>query len=107
MFRHVVMFKWSEGTTDEQKQALRDGLSALPEKITEIRTYRFGDDAGLTPDTFDFVIVADFEDRSGFLAYRDHPDHQAVVVELVRPITAVRAAVQHEWSSALPDDLPA
>ena len=107
MFRHVVMMKWSEGATEEQKQALRDGLATLPEKITEIRTYRFGDDAGLTPGSSDFVIVADFEDQAGYETYRDHPEHQKLIADLVRPVLAERAVIQHEWSTALPSDLPA
>jgi hypothetical protein len=107
MFRHVVMIAFSEDATDEQKQALRDGLAALPEHIPEIRTYRIGDDAGLAPDNYDLVVVGDFEDRDGFLAYLEHPRHQELVKNLLRPIQAGRAAVQHEWTSALPSDLPA
>jgi hypothetical protein len=107
MFRHVVMIAFSEEATEEQKQALRDGLAALPEKIPEIRTYRIGDDAGLGPDNYDLVVVGDFEDQAGFLTYRSHPVHQDLVKNLLRPITARRAAIQHEWAPALPSDLPA
>ncbi len=107
MFRHVVMIGFSDEATEEQKQALRDGLTALPEKIREIRAYRIGDDAGLAPDNYDLVIVGDFEDQDGFLIYRDHPVHQDLVKNLLRPITARRAAVQHQWATALPSDLPA
>jgi endonuclease/exonuclease/phosphatase family metal-dependent hydrolase len=107
MFRHVVMIGFSEEATEEQKQALRDGLAALPEQIPEIRTYRIGDDAGLAPDNYDLVVVGDFEDKEGYLTYRDHPVHQDLVKKLLRPITARRAAIQHEWTSALPSDLPA
>jgi hypothetical protein len=106
VFRHVVIVKFSDGTTDDQKQALREGLTVLPEQVSEIRAYRFGDDAGLTPGNFDFAIVADFESQDDFLAYRDHPAHQKLVVDLLQPIITQRAAVQHEWRSALPPDLP-
>ena len=107
MFRHVVMLGWADGTTEEQKQAIRDGLNALPEKIPEIRAYRIGDDVGLIPDNFDLVVVADFEDRTGYETYHDHPDHQKVIADLINPVLERRAAVQHEWSTALPADLPA
>lgn len=106
MFRHVVMVKWAEGTTEEQKRALRDGLAALPDQIPEVQAYRFGDDAGLGTDNYDLVVVADFDDRNGFLAYRDHPVHQKLVADLLRPVISARAAVQHEWRTALPQDLP-
>ena len=39
--------------------------------------------------------LADFDDVDGYLVYRDHPDHQAVIRERIRPILADRAAVQH------------
>jgi hypothetical protein len=106
VFRHVVMLRFTEKATEAEKRALRDGLATMPEQIPEVRAYRFGDDAGLNPDNYDFVVVADFEDRDAFLAYRDHPAHQKLVADLLRPIVAHRAAVQHEWRTALPSDLP-
>jgi hypothetical protein len=66
-----------------------------------------GDDAGLTEGNYHFVVVGDFDDVDGFLAYRDHPAHQKVIADSIRPILASRAAVQHEWHPALPPDLPA
>lgn len=107
MFRHVVMARWAENATDEQKQAVRDGLAGLPDEISEIRSYRIGEDAGLGEDNFDIVVVADFDDRDGFVAYRDHPVHVKFVTELFRPLIRARAAVQHEWHTSLSPDLPA
>lgn len=106
MLRHVVMFTWAEGATEGQKQAVRDGLNALPDQIPEIRSYKIGDDAGLAAGNYDFVVVGDFEDADAFVTYRDHPAHQKVIAECIRPILAQRAAVQHEWHYALPEDLP-
>ncbi len=106
MFRHVVMFRFADDTTDEQKAALRAGLQRLPEVIPEIRAYRFGDDLGLRDDNFDFVVTADFDDVDSFVVYRDHPDHQKAIAELITPIITARAAVQFEWTAALPPDLP-
>jgi hypothetical protein len=106
VFRHVVMVRLSDDMTDEQREALRAGLGRLPELIPGIRAYRFGDDAGLNEGNFDFVVTADFDDADGYLAYRDHPDHQKLVSELLAPFVTKRAAVQFEWSAALPPDLP-
>ena len=107
MFRHVVMVRWAEGVTEEQKQGVRDGLAALPEQVPEIRAFRFGDDAGLGEDNFDFALVADFDNRDGFMTYREHPAHQKFVVDIFRPAISARVAVQHEWPTGLPADLPA
>ena len=42
------------------------------------------------------VVVADFAGKDGYLAYRDHPAHRAVVEEFIAPIAAERAAIQYE-----------
>jgi hypothetical protein len=39
-------------------------------------------------------VVADFASIDAYLAYRDHPAHQAVLADRIRPILAARAAVQ-------------
>jgi stress responsive alpha/beta barrel protein len=106
VFRHVVMFRFADDTTDEQKEAMRAGLRRLSELIPEVRAYRFGDDVGLRDDNFDFGVTADFDDVDSFLVYRDNPDHQKVIADLITPIIAARAAMQFEWLAALPPDLP-
>ena len=106
MLRHVVMVRLAEDMTDGQKEALRAGLGRLPEVIPEIRAYRFGEDVGLSEGNFDFAVTADFDDAAGYLTYRDNPNHRKLVSELMVPFVTQRAAVQFEWSAALPSDLP-
>jgi hypothetical protein len=96
MFRHVVLFRWAEGVTGEQQRAIAAELAGLPAKIPVIREYRVGPDAGLSPANYDFAVVADFDDAGGYLAYRDHPAHRAVVDTRITPILAERVAVQYE-----------
>ena len=96
MLRHTVMFRWKPDTTPEQVAAIEEGLAALPGAIDTVRSFRFGRDAGINEGNFDFVVTADFDDRDGYLVYRDHPAHIAVVVERIRPQIADRAAVQFE-----------
>ena len=94
-FRHVVLFRFRDGVTTEQKQTLADRLRALPGVIHELKAYAVGEDAGINPGNFDFAVVADFDDRDGYLVYRDHPDHRKIIDECVTPIVAERGAVQH------------
>jgi len=96
MFRHVVLFTWTPEATDAQKQALHDELAKMPPAIETIRAYRFGPDAGLNPANCDYAVVADFDDRAGYLTYRDHPVHRELVERHVTPIVASRAAIQFE-----------
>jgi hypothetical protein len=97
MFRHVVILRWVDTATADDRRAVVEGLEALPPAIPEIRSYRVGVDAGLAPEgNSDLVVVADFDDVAGYLVYRDHPVHQDVIARCIRPILASRAAVQHE-----------
>ena len=96
MFRHVVLFRWTDEATGEQKRALHDELPKMPPAIEVIRAYKFGPDAGVNPANFDYAVVADFDDQAGYLTYRDHPVHRNLVDRYVTPIVASRAAVQFE-----------
>src|SRR3954464_6465730 len=95
MFRHVVLFRFTPEATDEQVEAMIDALRALPAAIPSLRAYHVGADAGVNEGNFDFAVVADCDDVDGYLAYRDHPAHQQVIVDHIRPILAERAAVQY------------
>lgn len=92
--RHVVTFVFREDATDEQIAAAAEGLAALPGQIPEIREYHLGPDVGINAGNHQFAVVADFESTDGYLVYRDHPAHQAVIAERIRPILESRAAVQ-------------
>jgi hypothetical protein len=96
MFRHVVMFSWKDGATDEQRRTVAAQLATLPGKIAELRDYHFGPDAGVNTGNADFVVVADFADVDDYLVYRDHPAHRAVIAACITPIVASRTAVQYE-----------
>ncbi len=98
MFRHVVLLKWTESATAGERQAVLDGLATMPAAIPEIRAYRFGPDAGAAEGNHDVAVVADFEDKAGYLVYATHPAHVALITEKIRPILAARAAVQYEVS---------
>ena len=94
MVRHVVVFRWSDGVSVEDQEAVAAALAALPSEIPAILDYRFGPDAGLADGNFDFAVTADFADEAGYLEYRDHPAHRAVITDRILPIVAERAAVQ-------------
>jgi hypothetical protein len=59
--------------------------------------FRVGSDLGINPGNFDFAVAADFDDVDGYLAYRDHPEHRAMISQFVLPVAAQRAAVQYEF----------
>lgn len=102
MFRHVVMFRWTEATTAEDVGAIQEALGGLPGAIPEIRDYRFGSDAGVNEGNFDFVVTADFDDVDDYVVYRDDPTHRQIIADLIAEHIASRAAVQFAIETAAP-----
>jgi hypothetical protein len=96
VLRHVAVFRWADGTPAAAVDAFASALGGLPGLIPEIRAYAFGADAGLGMSAnADFAVVADFDDADGYATYAGHPDHQDVIVRLLRPIVGERMSVQY------------
>lgn len=95
-FRHVVMFKWEEHVDDDHVERARAGLSALPAEIDVIRSYVHGSDLGASEGTYDYVVVADFDNVADFQTYRDHPKHVQLIEQLIAGNVSDRAAIQYQ-----------
>jgi Stress responsive A/B Barrel Domain len=96
MIRHVVMFRWADEVDDAHIDRVAAGLDALVEAIPEIRTYSHGRDLGLNAANHDYVVVADFESVEALTIYRDHPQHQRFIADLITGYAAERVATQYE-----------
>jgi hypothetical protein len=97
MIRHVVIFRWTPGATDEQKRQVAAELMRLPALLPVLRAYHVGPDLGLVEGNFEFAVVADFDDLEGYQVYRDNPEHREIIGRFIQPIAAQRAAVQYEF----------
>lgn len=97
MIRHVVLFKWTAGTTDEQKSATAAEVARLPEMVSCVRAFASGPDAGLAGGNHDFAVTADFDSEADFLTYRDDPGHRELIKRYIQPILAERVAVQFRY----------
>ncbi len=94
MLRHVVLFRFHEGTSHDAVKAIGGALGGLPAAIPEIRAYQFGPDAGINEGNFEYAVTADFADEADYQLYRDHPQHQQAIKDVIAPHVAARAAVQ-------------
>lgn len=92
--QHVVVFRFHEGTDPSTVDDLATGLRRLPGLIPQIATYVVGPDIGISEGSWDFALSARFASVADFETYRAHPEHQAVVTDLIEPITAERRSVQ-------------
>jgi len=79
LLRHVVLFKFKEGTSPEKIAEIEEAFAALPEKITEIHSYEWGlnnSPEGLNKGlTHCFFLT--FKSEADRATYLPHPDHKA------------------------------
>jgi hypothetical protein len=79
--RHVVVFKFKEGTAPEKVQEITDAFAALPEKIDSIIDFEWGENN--SPEGHDqgftHVFLVTFADEAGRDQYLPHPAHKAFV----------------------------
>ena len=94
-FRHVVMFRWEDTVDDADVAAITAGLATLPGLIPQIADYRFGSTPGSTRGTSISSWSPTSHSVDDYLVYRDHPDHRALIADLVTGHVATRAAVQY------------
>jgi hypothetical protein len=96
VIRHVSVLTFTADAGADQMQAITAALSTLPGRLPALRAYNIGPDIGLSDGNGSFVVVADFDDTAGYESYRDDPEHQRILAELIRPVLAARAAAQYE-----------
>ncbi len=76
--RHVVLFKFKDGTTEKQVKKIEDAFRALPAKIPEIVDFEWGTNnspegvnQGLT-----HCFFLTFNDAKGRAVYLPHKEHK-------------------------------
>jgi hypothetical protein len=85
--RHVVLFKFKDGTSPEQVQQVVDAFRALPKKIDAIQDFEYGTDVSVENKSqgFTHCFLVTFRDEQGRDAYLPHPAHKEFGT-LVRPL---------------------
>jgi len=77
--RHVVLFKFKDGTTPEQIKSVEDAFRALPRQIQQIAGFEFG--TNVSPEGksqgFTHCFFLTFADQKARDAYLPHPAHKA------------------------------
>jgi Stress responsive A/B Barrel Domain len=84
--RHVVLFKFKDGTAPEQVSVIEAKFSALPGRIASIVDFEWGKDVSVEDkaDGFTHCFVVTFADAAGRAVYLPHAAHQEFV-ELLLP----------------------
>ncbi len=84
--RHVVLFKFKDGTAPQQVKAIEDRFRGLPERIPSVIDFEWGTDVSAEnkADGFTHCFLVTFADAAGRSAYLPHAAHQQFV-ELLLP----------------------
>ena len=82
MINHVVLAKFKPGVGQADIEELERMLDDLPNKVTEIHTYEFGQDLTHSAKSYDFAIVALFANLETLDRYQTHPQHLPVVKKI-------------------------
>jgi len=98
LLRHVVLFKFKDGTSAEQIKAVEDAFRALPGKIHVIRDFEWGTD--ISPEHksqgFTHCFLLTFRTEADRDAYLPHPAHVAAVAP-IRPHIADVCVVDYSF----------
>jgi hypothetical protein len=98
MIRHIVIWKLAESAEgavkQENAQKMKVMLEGLKEKIPEILNIEVGINCNKN-ETYDVVLVSEFESLPDLMVYQNHPAHKTCV-EFIRKVRIDRAAVDYE-----------
>lgn len=93
MIKHIVMWKFKEGTEEKQKEFLA-GLRGLLGVIPEIKSLAAAENSNPKAN-YDAVLITEFETMDDLEKYQNDPRHIAVA-SICREIATERAAVDFE-----------
>jgi hypothetical protein len=78
VFRHVVLFKFKDGTSEAQVKEVVDAFRELKKKIDVIQDFEYGTDVSTEgrAQGFTHCFFVTFADDKGRDAYLPHPAHK-------------------------------
>src|SRR5215218_4563086 len=86
LLRHVVLFKFKEGTATADIKKVEDAFRALPSKVKEVKGFEWGTNnspEGLN-DGFTHCFFVSFSSEQDRAVYLPHPEHKAFV-DVLKP----------------------
>jgi hypothetical protein len=96
VIKHIVIFRFKAEVSDEDQQAFRAMLDALPAKIPQIVEFQTGFDLVRSPRAFDLGLVASYHNLDDLAIYAKH-EHHLPVVERSKEICEQVASVDYEY----------
>jgi hypothetical protein len=99
MIKHVVMWKLQPfaeaGPAEANAERMKEDLEGLKNTIKEIRSIEVGINKIVSRDSFDVVLIAEFDNEKDLEAYQNHPAHKEIG-EWVNKVRLLRKVVDYE-----------
>jgi hypothetical protein len=100
LLRHVVLFKFKEGTTPQQIKQVEDAFRALPSKINLIKGFEWG--TNVSPENLAqgythcfFLTFSSAADRDAYLVDPAHKDFGKLLGPYLDKVTVIDFWSQH------------
>ena len=99
LLRHVVLFSFKDGSTDAQIKVVTDAFAALPQKISQVKSFEWG--TNNSPENlnqgFTHCFFVGFASEADRAIYLSHPAHLAFV-EILKPVLDKVLVIDY-WAS--------
>jgi hypothetical protein len=84
MIRHIVLFRWNEDASPEDRAKTIEAFRGLTDVIPGVHDLYVGTDiAGR--GTFDWGLTCDFSTAEDIQVYSGHPAHKAAIDAYIKP----------------------
>lgn len=94
MIRHLLMFRWTEESSTEDRAAAVKALLAMKDSVASIRSISLDEARNPGPQSFDGLLEVHFDDDDGYRAYLTADSHLAAWTGFLQPVCAELASIQ-------------
>ena len=99
MIKHILLFRFTDDSTDQQRQSMLDELATFPAQYPAMRSWTMGENRSSRDDRFSHGFVVEFETEEQLVDYLATETHERFVRERFKPIIAERTIFSYVFSS--------
>jgi hypothetical protein len=93
VIQHIVLFKWKDGTTDEQVMAAFEQARGIPNEVPGVPRLTIGRNRASSDHGFTHAVSVQAVDEDALQRYLDHPARRQWIDDHLRPIEAERIEI--------------
>lgn len=99
MIKHIVLFRFTDDSTDAQRQSMLEELAIFPQQFPAMRSWTMGENRSSRDDRFSHGFVVEFETEEQLVEYLATDTHERFVRDRFRPMIQERAVFSYVFSS--------